>query len=253
MRMLQKWSSGVLYLVLANAVLHAGTLVLGNPPLKGTGNCDPFGCPQFFGLGTYQQVYLNTAFPGPIDINSITFYEGQVFNGAGVPGGTYTLSFSYTSALPGGLSLSDPANNIGSGSQEFYSGALPALSVNPGGNLLTISGVPFVYNPADGDLLLTVSVTNGLNPTPFLYLNEATCGPKTLCPAGSSVVSSNAYFGNLNGSPVVGGNDTGGLVTGLSYTSPTGQTTPEPVSMLLSLTGLGLIGIQGWRLRKRQS
>jgi len=239
---------GALYLAVAGASLQAGNLIVGNPPMQGTGNCDPFGCPQFFGLGTYQQVYSSTAFPGSIAIDGLTFYEGQVISGAGVPGGTYTMTFSYTSDAPGDLSLTNPSANIGSGSQGFYSGTLPALEGKTGGSLLDINGTPFVYDPADGNLLLTVTVTGGTNSSPFLYLNEAACGPKTGCPAGDSVVSSNAYFGNLNGTPVVGGNDTGGLVTGFDYTIPAGLPTPEPGSLLLVLAGVGLIGYRGRRL-----
>lgn len=234
--------SGALYLAVAVASLQAGNLIVGNPPMQGTGNCDPFGCPQFFGLGTYQQVYSSTAFSSAIAIDGLTFYEGQIVSGAGVPGGTYTLTFSYTSDAPGDLSLTDPSDNIGVGSQGFFSGPLPALDVKTGGSLLDINGTPFVYNPADGNLLLTVTVTGATDSSPFLYLNEAACGPKTGCPTGDSVVSSNAYFGTLNGTPVVGGNDTGGLVTGFDFTIPAGLPTPEPGSLLLVLAGTGLIG-----------
>jgi PEP-CTERM motif-containing protein len=234
---------GMLCLALAGASLQASSLVLGDPPMLGTGNCDPFGCPGFLGLGTYQQVYLSTAFPGAISIAGLTFFEGQVLGNGGLPaGGTYTLSFAYTSLAPGDLNLTNPSANIGSGGQLFFNGALPALTTEASGNELIITGAPFVYNPADGNLLLSVTITGAFNAGPALYLNEAACGPKTACPAGSSVVSSNAYFGSLNGTPVSGGNDVGGLVTGFDYS--TVGAVPEPGSLLLVLAGIGLIGLR---------
>ncbi|MGA2737752.1 MAG: PEP-CTERM sorting domain-containing protein [Bryobacteraceae bacterium] len=235
-------------MALAGANMQAGTLVLGEPAVPGTGNCDPFGCPAFFGLGTYQQVYSNTAFSGDIAIDDLAFFQGQILQNGGQPaGGTYTLSFSYTSDAPGDLDLTNPNNNISSGSATFFSGTLPALTPDSGPNVLSFAGTPFVYDPADGNLLLTITVTGGANSLPFLYLDEAQCGPQTPCPIGSTVVSSNAYFGTVKGSPVSGGNDVGGLVTAFSYTSAIGQTTPEPGSLLLVLAGIGFIGYRSRR------
>lgn len=233
---------GILCLASAGSGLRAASLILGDPPMQGTGNCDPFGCPGFIGLGTYQQVYLSQAFPGTISISGLTFFESQVLTNGGVPsGGTYTLTFSYTTAAPGDLSLASPGANIGPGSEEFFTGTLPPLTPIRTGNILVITGTPFVYDPADGNLLITVSITGATNSGPALFLNEDQCGPKTFCPPGTSVVSSNAYFGMQNGQPVSGGNDIGGLVTGFDYVS---LAVPEPVSWLMVLGGIGLIGFE---------
>jgi hypothetical protein len=242
-------SVGALCLAFTGASLQAGNLVLGDPPMQRTGNCDPFGCPGFFGLGTYQQAYLDSAFPGAITIDGLEFFQGQVAGNGGLPaGGTYTLTFSYTTAAPGDLDLTNPNNNISSGSEAFFTGTLPALTVNgAAGNLLAFAGTPFTYNPADGNLLLTVAVTGATDSPPYLSLDEAQCGPKTVCPTGSTVVSSNAYFGTIKGGAVTGGNDIGGLITGFDYTSISGVPTPEPGSLLLVLAGIGLIGYQGRR------
>src|ERR1039458_1786392 len=116
-------------LTLAGVSLQAGTLIIGTP--ADTANCDPFGCPAFFGLGTYQQVYSNAAFPGAITIDDLILYQSEVLHNGGMPSnGTYTLSFSYTTAAPGNLDLNDgPDANIAAGTEEqFFTGTLPALT-----------------------------------------------------------------------------------------------------------------------------
>ena len=227
-------------LALAGVSLQASTLVVGEPPKVGTGNCVPFGCPEFFGLGTYQQVYLNSAFPGTISIGALEFFEGEVLNNGGLPAaGNFIFSLSYTSFAPGHLSLVNPILNEQSGTQVIFDGSLPTLTRDGTVNQLIFNSAPYLYNPADGNLLLTVAVTGASDSNPRLYLDQSACGPKTFCPPGSSVVSTMAYFGMLNGVPLNGGNDAGGLVTGFSYSSPV--STPEPGSLFLALAGIGAI------------
>jgi len=229
-------------MALAGASLQAGTLVIGTPAENS--NCDPFGCPAFFGLGTYQQVYSNAAFPGAITIDDLIFYQSEtLLNGGSPSNGTYTLSLSYTSAGPGDLNLSNgPSANVESGTeQQFFSGALPALSVytppppGPGTeNILTFAGTPFLYNPADGNLLLTVTETGATDSKPYLYLDQS----------GGDNPTSNAYFGTVNG-----GNNPG-LVTGVEYSTSIAAV-PEPASVLLVLAGIGLLGYRGRRRHNR--
>jgi hypothetical protein len=220
---------------LAGASLQADTIVLGIPAVSA--NCDPIGCPTFFGLGTYQQVYLGNAFPGAMTIDDIGFYQSEVLgNGGQLAGGTFTLSLSYTTASPlGGLDVSNgPSANIEPGTEEqFFTGTLPAFTPYATENILTFSGTPFAYNPADGNLLLTVSVTGGTDSTPYLFMDET----------GTTPVTSSAYFGTGNGA-----NSTG-LVTGINYTPATGTSTPEPASLVLVLAGIGLIGYKVRRHR----
>ena len=225
-------SCGFLFLALASVSLHADTIVLGIPAVSA--NCDPFACPKFFGLGSYQQVYLDSAFPEAMTIDDIGFYQSEILNNGGsLAGGTFTLNLSYTTAAPGDLSLASPDANIKAGTEEeFFTGALPAVTPYQTENILTFSGTPFAYNPADGNLLLTVSVAGGTDSTVSLFLDET----------GTTPVTSSAYFGSENGA------NTTGLVTGINFTPATGPT-PEPGSLLLVLAGIGLIGYQVRRRR----
>lgn len=212
--------------------LQASDIVVGEPNMVGTGNCDPFGCPAFFGLGTYQQVYLSSALPGSIVIDALTFYDSQVHNGGKSGGGTYTVSLSYTSNAPATLDLTNPNKNISTGSQVFFTGVLPALtSAGAGLREMVLSGTPFTYNPAAGNLLMTITVTNPANGAPqTLYLDEA----------NALNITTSAYFGSIGGFPISGGNDQGGLITDFTYTSLIA--TPEPGSLFLLLTGTVLLG-----------
>jgi len=200
---------GVLVAAFITASLQAAgnTVIIGQPPAAGTGNCDPFGCPALFGLGTYQQVYISSAFTGPLTIGTVTFYNTQVLNNGTHAQGTYTLSFAYTSKAPGMLDLTNPANNITSGSQTFFTGTLPKIASGPSGiRVMSFSGTAFSYDPSNGNLLLTVVVSAPVNASKAVYLDQA----------GSIAQTTNAYFGTVDGMPVSGGNNVGGLVTGFA-------------------------------------
>jgi hypothetical protein len=226
---------GILYLAFMGIGLQASSIVVGQPPVLGTGNCDPFGCPAFFGLGTYQQVYLSSAFPGAINIEALTFFDVQVQNSGQPAGGTFTVSLSYSSNAPGALNITNPNTNIATGFQTFFSGSLPALQdIGNGGRQMSLNGVPFTYDPAGGNLLVTVTVSNPADGSAWLYLDQAATVAQT----------SNAYFGTYRGLPVAGGNDIGGLITQFNYTPV--SSVPEPGSLLLVLAGTALIGHK-WR------
>jgi hypothetical protein len=196
--------------------LQASSFVIGAPPLTATGNCDPFGCPEFFGLGTYQQVYASSAFPGDSTITGLTFYNEEAPNGAQPAGGTYTLSLSYSFNGPGDLNVNNPVSNISADDQVFFSGSLPFLAQTT----LDFVGTPFAYNPADGNLLLTITVTDPSDNAKILYLDQSAMTDET----------TDVYFGTVNG-----GNNTGGLVTG--FTVASNVATPEPGSLFLMLGG----------------
>lgn len=207
----------VAMLVCSASSLQAG-VVVGLPAVVGNGDCIPFGCPATFGTTTYQQVYSSAAFSGSIDINTIAFFNTEYLNGGKPASGTYGLSFSYTSKAVGALDTVNPANNITSGSQAFFSGSLPGIS----GGELTFAGSSFLYNPTLGNLLLTVSVSSGADGGLFLdmYDSSLQIGPPQ---------TSRAYFGEWDG-----GNDFIALVTEF-------DNVPEPNTMLLLAIGIGAL------------
>jgi hypothetical protein len=200
-------------------------VVAGLPAATGTGNCIPFGCAGAYGISTFQEIYASAAFAGPMTIAEIDFFSTQLTGGI-QDSGTYTLSFSYSSKLVEALDLTNPANNISFGSQMFFSGHLPNLS----GSTLSFTGTPFQYNPALGNLLLTVGVSGAVDDASSLFLDAN----------ATQTQVSRAWFGTTSG-----GNDSvgfpGPLVTQF-------DTVPEPTNMLMF--GGGLLALAAVRLRQ---
>jgi uncharacterized repeat protein (TIGR03803 family) len=128
--------------------------------------------------------------------------------------GTYTLSLAYTSAAVGNLNLTNPNNNITGGSQTFFTGTLPNLGTTLGVRTMTITGTPYAYNPANGNLLLTVMISNPTDQKPPLYLDETQTPQKPMLP-----VTTNAFFSTVKGMPYNYGN-AAGLVTGFTVSGP---------------------------------
>lgn len=197
-------------------------------------NCYPFSCAPTDGRTAYQQVYSSTAFTGPINIGDLEFFQG-------IPGqmdnDTYSVYLSYSANPVNGLSSTSPAANIGADYSYFGSYAI-------GGTMpptLTLNGNTFDYNPAMGDLLMTVYITEP--PTGFTYSSY----PGSYFQAdGTGLVTSRAYFGG----PYGNGADSTGLVTGFSAAT---ATVPEPASVILlaSFAGLTLLAFRRKRLANR--
>jgi len=123
-------------------------------------NCFPFGCLYAGNPSTrYQQVYSASAF-APINIGSISFFLGASSAGS-LNSGTYSFYLSTTTAPVNGLSTTMD-NNVGAdaalfGVFQLTGGAAPSV--------LSFSGAPFQYNPANGNLLLDIRVSGLTHPT----------------------------------------------------------------------------------------
>jgi hypothetical protein len=187
---------------------------------NGSGNCYPFGCPSTDYGGEYQQVYASSAFSGVTDISSITFYNTQQNSGSyALDSGTFSIYLSTTTAPVNGLST-NLASNIGSNETLVYSGALPADTKSGfGGQFNFLLSHDFNYNPAQGNLLMTVASTNGNGSNIYLDFDE------------SGSVTSRAYAGAF---PFA---DPDGLVTGFDDVTPV----PLPASAWLLLSALGAL------------
>jgi len=114
--------------------------------------------PDFAAGGTYQQVYSSKAFPGPITIAQIAFASAsQVTSGPGTAHYNVSISFSTTNKGPNGLST-DLASNRGADLAQVFTGPITA-TLNAADQFdLVIDVTPFAYDPANGNLLVEITV-----------------------------------------------------------------------------------------------
>jgi hypothetical protein len=208
-------------ILLSGLTLSAASLNVG---VNNGGNFFPFGGPATGFAGTrYQEAYSSSLFSGPISITGIDFFLAQAGD---LYGGTYQLSFSTITAGVNSLSDTNFNSNLGPNNTVFdtvtLSGAAP--------NILTFTGGPFSYNPANGNLLLDIQITNPVAPdVEATFEDGADNGPST--------ISRYDDFGN--------GTTGFGLVTEFDFSNSTSA--PEPGTLVL--LGVGLAGIFVGRLR----
>jgi len=180
-----------------------GTTTVGN--FDGTwGNCIPFLC-NVTGTVTdvdYQNVYAAGSFAGPMSVSSLTVYYAPFGGSSLVIGGTYSVYLSTTSAAVNGLSTNLASNR---GADWTLFGTFAAgTDTNPS---ITITGTPFSYDPANGNLLMEIfgagqaNVCNGcgngyieadqtgtVESRALSYLTGSTPEPGTLVMFGSGLI-----------------------------------------------------------------
>jgi MYXO-CTERM domain-containing protein len=247
------FSSALFFLFTASAVAplaNATSIVAPNGDATTEGNSNnvsPFSAGWFGTNPTarYQQVYNSNQFAAAgstMDIGAIAFRFASI-----VAAQTETdvfpdvqIDLSTTAAAADGLSATF-ANNVGANNTVVYSGPLTLVgtplgdSPNPF-NLVINLQKPFIYTPAQGNLLLDISI-DGAGSFPLSALDaDFTAGD------GTSRVWT-PFNGSVNSS--TGNVDTLGLVT--EFLPPSGA--PEPSTMAMG--GLALVAAGLLRKRRR--
>jgi len=196
----------------------ASALVIGQ---YDAGNCYPFMCNDSgSNVGQsfhYQQIYDGALFGGASVFDTITFFSD---GGAGtVLNGTYAISFSSTSSAVGSSYLV-----AGTNTAAFYTGNLGGAV----GASFSVTGTQYAFNPANGNLLMDIFVTNQdnvSNGSGNSYNQADYTGIQT-------TRAVDAVAGIYSGG--------GGLVTEFNAT-PSGAV-PEPASWALMIIGFGMVG-----------
>jgi hypothetical protein len=224
--------------------VKADTVVIGS---NSSGSRYPFGMdpsaatpsfPDFVAGGTYQQVYAASAFSGPVTITQIAFASSGAFSsGAGLANFNFNLALSTSAAAVGGLSNNFAANRGGDFAQVFTGPLNVSLTANNQFDLV-IDITPFTYDPANGNLLMELSLNN----------TTAYAGTTLYFVAGFDPNTSRVV--NPTGGTMATLADGFGLQTRFCTTEPTPTPTPEPASMLL--LGTGIAGLAAG-IRKRLS
>jgi len=200
--------------------------------------------------GRYQQGYAADQFDsGLLQINEIAFRTDADPAAADWTSNlTFTVNLSTSQNAVGSLSTTF-ADNVGSDATLVYTATSGIVGgTNAGGTgpnafdvILTLD-TPFLYNPANGDLLLEVLMETQVNFLPlsgFSYLDAVESDTGTFDIGLQRVWNSGGDTGALTGSTDVEGF---GLVTRFTY-----DVVPEPGTGLL-LTA-GLLGLAAQRRR----
>jgi hypothetical protein len=122
------------------------------------GSCYPFSCAASSGISLFQQVFKGSSFTGAGYITSFdqTLYTELDYGPGILDSATYEIGFSTQSTYP--LSPS-PVDNIGLDYAAFGVYSLGGLSPN----VLSFSGTPFYFDPAQGNLVMTVLISDYTN------------------------------------------------------------------------------------------
>ncbi len=218
-------------LIVAITVLSCGSYAAADAIL-GTPTADPNlqDC-VVFGCATQAQfIYDSSLFSGPISITGLEFFNsfadapGETFDPA-----TYTFRLA-TSATDFASPSTVFADNVGADVQLFATVALGGDVIPPA---FSFTGVPFLYDPANGDLLIEILKSGTSGFSGFTDYNTDFAASRLFDLGDGSGVSGDVGF-----APVVD-------VIGRDVTP---APVPEPAS--LTLTGLGLAWVAR-RLKKK--
>jgi len=194
----------------------------------------------------YQQVYSADEFTGIMNIiiDEIQYYNTGRDPSTGFPllsavaTAQYDIYLSTTSVTPLTLDFDDYSNNIGPSPELFFSGILGGPAP---GTVYSIFGDAYTYNPAQGNLLVDITVSNrtlpGYGGFDWAFLNFG---------------SASNWAQNFSDRPDIYKDATQrlGLTTGL-VTGFEGVTQPIPEPSTMLLFGSGLLGLWGFRRKKR--
>ena len=199
------------------ATSPGASVLVGAPGDPSSGQRTPFGSPAVPGApGTiYQQVYNSNNFLTPITITGLTFFATN-FPLTTITDADYTIHLS-TTALTVDLNNAQSFDgNLGTDNTLFFSGHLGGAT----GPSFTISGNGFAYNPALGNLLVDIRLSNiGTRGTGAMDARTGTAG---------TIFSRLQNFGQ--------GSVSYGLVTQFETLSP-----PRDVSSQVRVTTSGIV------------
>jgi len=227
----------------ADAVPFAVFVGTNNDPTGGA--TVPFVQSEGLTSQTFQQIYSASAFPtGTLfSIYQIEFFPNRSLSPTGVfatTAGNFNIALSTTSTAVNGLSTTF-ANNLGADNTTVFNASLP-MGTALDNRLFILFSSPFLYDPSKGNLLMTVISTN-------VPLNAPGVGG--LLAEDPSTIMSDVFNGQTpDGGDFVAGSAVG-LLTQFDY-NPVAPATPLPAALPLFATGLGAMGLIGWR-RKRKA
>lgn len=206
--------------------------IIGAPVPPNSGNQFPFGSPVGGNKGTrYQQVYNANQFAAGL-ITGVRFFRTSATNGNGnVTDANFLFSLSTTPKAVNMLSRKNFNQNLGSDNTQVLSVTTSGLNVAFGGALTFNFTNPFNYNPAAGNLLLDIQLSNiGTRGDLFLDSHFETFGSTS-----SRAQDFGAGFAEI------------GLVTEFLHAPTT--TVPEPSTYVLMSAGLVIIATVSRRRR----
>ncbi|HEY3756614.1 MAG TPA: hypothetical protein VGL42_10735 [Opitutaceae bacterium] len=216
--------------LLAVSVAHANTVVVGTAD-SGSGNEFPFGNTFGNSSALYEQIYNAADFSGPLTIDSLNFYNTQFhFGTEALNTADYSIFLATTNTAIGALT-GNAATDDGGSDTLFGNYSLGGTFTT--GSALTLAGANYNYDPANGNLLVIMEVTNSQN-NGNLYLDA-------LNGDGGTITS--RWYTNA-----VPQGDSFGLVTGFG----TASSAAPDIASTCSMLGLGLAAL-GLSVRRRRT